>query len=170
MKNMKALNKILTLLILFSTMLMVAQTKISSIQAKLFYNEKNDNFENEDFSGTFSENVIDNDGIGLNNVIIGEGGGIGGITSQTIVIIEITSIKQTTSNHILKFTATAGKRVLLQKTQPFDFLSDDAIKKHKLLFLLNDTGCEKISLKAEILKNNKSVSTMIKTIDFECGE
>jgi hypothetical protein len=156
---------------LFFTFFVSGQTKISGIQAKLFYNEKNDNFEHDDFSGTFSDNVIDNNEIGLNNVIIGEGGGIGGTTRQTIVIIEITSIKQTTTtNNILKFTATAGKRVLLQNTQTFDFLSDDAIKKYKLLFLLNDTGCEKIYLKAEILKNNKSISTMIKTIDFECAD
>lgn len=167
---MKALNKILTLLILFSTMLMVAQTKISNIQAKLFYNEKNDNFEKIDFSGTFSDNIIDNNQIGLNNVIIGEGFGVEGNSSQTIVIIEITSNNQITRNQIIKVTATAGTRVLLEQTQTFNFLSDDAIKKHKLIFLLSDTGCEKIYLKAEILKNNKSISTMIKTIDFECAE
>lgn len=155
---------------LFFTFFVSGQTKISGIQAKLFYNEKNDNFEHDDFSGTFSDNVIDNNEIGLNNVIIGEGGGIEGISRQTIVIIEITSNKQTTGSQIIKVIATAGKSVLLQQTLTFKYLSDDPIKKYKLLFLLNDTGCEKISLKAEILKNGKSISTMIKTIDFECGE
>lgn len=167
---MQAFNKLLTVLVLFSTLITASQTKISRIEAKLFYNEKNDNFEGIDFSGTFSDNIIDNNQIGLNNVIIGEGFGVNGNSRQTIVIIEITSNNQITRNQIIKVTATSTTKVLLQRTQTFNFLSDDPIKKHKLLFLLSDTGCEKISLKAEILKNNISISTMIKTIDFECGE
>jgi hypothetical protein len=164
---MKALNKILTLLILFSTMLMVAQTKISSIQAKLFYNEKKTDLESEDTSGTFSDNIVNNSEIVLWNTIIGEGSA-NGFSNQTIVIVVVTSNGQSNKNQIIRFTATSGKKILLQQQQTFSCIGNQA--KYKLLFLLNDTGCKKISLKAEILKNGKSISTMIKSIDFECGE
>lgn len=40
----------------------------------------------------------------------------------------------------------------------------------KTLFLLNDTGCEEITLKAEILQVGKIISKMVKKISFACGE
>ena len=140
------------------------QTKISAIQAKLFYNEKESG---KDVSGTFSDNIIDNSEVTLWNSVIGEGSAEGP-SKQTIVIVEVTSNGQSNKNQILKFSATAGKKVLLQQQKTFSCIGDKT--KYKLLFLLEETGCDTISLKAEIIKNGKSVSTMNKTINFECGE
>ena len=146
---------------------LLGQTKISAIQAKLFYNEKKSDTERKDVSGTFSDNIIDNSEVALWNTIIGEGSAEG-YSNQTIVIIEVTSNGQSNKNQILRFSASAGKKILLQQQKTFSCIGDKT--KYKILFLLGDTGCDKISLKAEIIKSGKSISTMNKTINFECGE
>jgi hypothetical protein len=143
------------------------QTKISAIQAKLFYNEKKSETFGKDVSGTFSDNIIDNSEVVLWNTIIGEGSAEG-YSNQTIVIVEVTTIGQSNKNQILKLSATAENKVLLQQQRTFSSVGDNT--KYKLLFLLNNTGCEKIALKAEIIKDGKSISTMNKTINFRCGE
>jgi len=163
----KSLQFLIILAITMFSLNVMGQTKISAIQAKLFYNEKKDKQTNSDVSGNFSENIIDNSEITLWNTIIGEGSAEG-YSDQTIVIVEVTSIGQSNKDQILKLSASAGKKILLQQQRTFSCIGENT--KYKLLFLLNDTGCDKITLKAEILKNGKNVSTMNKTINFECGE
>lgn len=144
-----------------------AQTKVSAIKAKLFYNENKDGDESKDVSGGFSENIIDNSEIVLWNTLIGEGSAEG-YSNQTIVIVEIASKGQSNKNQLVKFTATVGKKVILQQLRTFSVISDST--KFNLLFLLNNTGCEEIAVTAEIIKNNKPVSILKKKINFKCGE
>lgn len=120
----------------------------------------------KDVSGNFSPNVIDNQEFALWNTIIGEGSAEG-YSNQTIVIVEISAKGMSNKDQTLKLTAKSGKKTL---TQQQNFSCVDCAKPYKVLFILNETGCEKVSLKAELLNNNKVVSTLNKSIDFECGE
>lgn len=141
-----------------------SQAKIVGIEAKLFYNENNSNEEN--VIGKFSDNIIDSD-FALWNVIIGEGSAEG-YSNQTIVLVEVSSKVGNTKNQQVKLTATKGKSIILQQTKTFSPVNDNT--KIKILFLLDDTGCDAISLKADIIENKKIVSTFSKKIDFDCGE
>ena len=58
--------------------------------------------------------------------------------------------------------------ILLQQLKTFSCIEDKT--KYKLLFLLNDTGCDSITINAEIQKKGKKISGMSKTTDFKCGE
>lgn len=144
-------------------------TKVSNIQAKLFYNENKfeGEIEKKDVLGTFSGNIIDNPEFSLWNTAIGEGSAKG-YSNQTIVIVEIISKGMSIKNQILKFTATTEKKILLQQQKIFNCIEDKT--KYDLLFLLDNTYCEKITIKAELLKGTKIVSTLSKIIDFQCGE
>lgn len=68
---------------------------------------------------------------------------------------------------VLKLTTTANKKSSVQQRS---FSCIDCTKPYKILFILNDTGCDPVKLKAELLHNNKAISTLTKTIDFHCGE
>jgi len=163
MKNNKFFLMLLTCLIASNSL--HSQTKVSAIQAKLFYNENKP--QSKEVCGTFSDNIIDDPQISLWNTIIGEGSAKG-YSNQTIVIVEITSNGLSNKKQVLKFTAMAGRKILLQQQKTFHAIEDKT--KYELLFLLDNTGCEKVLIKAELLNNSKIVSALSKTISFQCGE
>lgn len=140
------------------------QTKISGIEAKLFYNQNND--DGEDVKGTFSENILNGE-FSLWNTIIGEGSAKG-ISTQTVVIVEVTSVGLSNKRQLLKFTALYGKKIIQQQQLLFDCVGNNV--KYKLLFLLDNTGCGKINIKCDLINSGKVVSTKNKVIDFQCGE
>ena len=146
-----------------------AQSQISDIEARLFYNQKSDQDHSpvDKISGTFSKDDIISGKVALWNTIIGAGDAEGPST-QTIVIVGIRSKNYSNTAQTLWFTATAGKKTIHQESKNFGVIGDNV--NYKLLFLLNDTGCEKIVIKTELTIKGKVVSTLSKTIDFECGE
>jgi hypothetical protein len=155
--------------VLLITVSLFAQSKsseITGITAKLFYNENSDVRE-KNVSGTFSENIIDNNDFALWNVIIGAGSAEG-YTNQTIVIVTVKSSGFSNIEQTLIFTAKSKDRAILSEKRTFNCINENA--EYKILFLLNDTGCEEISIKADLINDGKTVSTMKKEINFECGE
>lgn len=161
---MKKIN-FFTVIFLCLTFLGNAQSKITGIEAKLFYNQNKD-YNGEAITGTFSENILNGD-FALWNTIIGEGSAKG-VSTQTIVIAEVTSVGLSNKRQYLKFTASSGKKILQQQQLSFDCIGDNV--KYKLLFLLNGTGCGKLNIKCDLVSAGKVVSSKNKTIDFECGE
>ena len=159
---MKAL---LTLTLCILSLHAFSQAKVTAIRAKLFYNE-NKEFATKDVSGSFSPNIIDNGEFALWNTIIGEGSAEGA-SNQTIVIVEISAKGMSNKSQIIKLTTTIDKKT---QSQQQTFSCIDCTKPYKVLFILNNTGCDPIKLKAELLNNNKVVSTLTKNIDFQCGE
>jgi len=143
-----------------------AQTKITAIEAKLFYNEQKQRIDNvpekDTISGTFSENVID-------NTIIGEGSAAA-YSTQAIVIVTVSQTNSGQKKHTLRLTAIANKKVILKQESEVSILNPLLMSASKMIFLLNDTGCQEISLKAEIVESGKMISKMIKKIGFACGE
>lgn len=159
---------LLTVAFLLNQFCVTAQSKITAIEAKLFYNENREQA-NLDTSvcGQFSQNIINNEDFILWNAVIGEGSSEA-YTSQTIVIVSVASKSMSGKNQILKFTATAGKETLLQQQKTFSSTGNNSTC--KILFLLDNTGCEKITIKTELLNQGKTVSTMSRNINFHCGE
>jgi len=150
-----------------------AQTKITAIEAKLFYNEQKQRIDNvpekDTISGTFSENVIDNPNFELWNTIIGEGSAAA-YSTQAIVIVTVSQTNSGQKKHTLRLTAIANKKVILKQESEVSILNPLLMSASKMIFLLNDTGCQEISLKAEIVESGKMISKMIKKIGFACGE
>ncbi|WP_295671961.1 hypothetical protein [uncultured Mucilaginibacter sp.] len=146
-----------------------AQSKISGIEARLFYNQKSDqdNSPVDKVSGTFSKQDITTGKVALWNTIIGEGGAEGP-SNQTIVIVGVKSGKYSNKRQTLRFTASVEKKIIHRELQTFSVIGDN--ENYKLLFLLNDTGCSNVIINAELLIKGKVVSTLSKSIHFECGE
>jgi hypothetical protein len=165
MKKMKIILAIL-LISTVSINSIVGQTKILSIEAKLFYNQNKDLTVVSDAAGNVSENIIDSK-FALWNTIIGEGDAIG-CSNQTMVVVTVQSNGLSNKDQIVKLTATSGKKTILQQQKTFSVIGDEV--PYKILFLLDDTGCEIIRLKASVLKKGMVVSKMEKSINFHCGE
>lgn len=166
---MKTLIIILALLLTCAgsfTFAQTSQSNITNISAQLFYNQNKENFE-KDVAGKFSVNLIENSDFSLWNTIIGEGSAEG-YSNQTIVIVSVYSKGLTNIEQTLKLTVSSGGKILLKESKKFDCIGDDA--DYKILFLLNDTGCDELLLNADLINESKVVSTLSKTIDFKCGE
>jgi hypothetical protein len=164
---MKALNLFLLLPALMATAFIQAQTSsIIGIEAKMFYNEDKSS-ETKNTAGTFSENIIENPGVTLWNVIIGEGSSAG-YTDQTIVLVNVRNTGLSNTEQTLRLTVTMGTKVLSTTNRNFSCIDDPA--DYKVLFLLNDVGCDVLDLKAELIRGGKIVSVMSKKIEFYCGE
>jgi hypothetical protein len=132
----------------------------------LFYNQ-NKEYNDKDAAGTFSENIIENKNFILWNTIIG-GGSADGYSDQTIVIVTVHT-KGTSSDELkLKLTAKYENTILLSELKNIDCIGEEG--DYKVLYLINNTGCDSITLEAELFKYNKSVSAMKKSINFSCGE
>jgi hypothetical protein len=159
----------LAALILICNSKAFAQSRISSIEARLFYNQKSDqdNSPVDKVSGTFSKQDISTGKVALWNTIIGAGDAEGP-SNQTIVIVGVKSKKYSNKPQTLRFTASLGKKIICQESQNFDVIGGNV--NYKLLFLLNGTGCGKVIIKTDLIIKGKIVSTLSKSIDFECGE
>lgn len=162
---MKIINPLLFVLIFFSSNFFNAQTKIIGIKAKLFYNE-NKAVDNS-VVGRFSENIIDNNEFTLWNTIIGEGSSEG-YSNQTLVIVELSSNSISNKKQEIRLTASTGKNIVFQQVKSIFSVNDPTL--YNVIFVLDETGCDDLTIKADILSNNKIVSTFNKKILFECGE
>ena len=166
---LKTFKTIFALLILCTGSFVFSQTSqsnITNISAQLFYNQNKENNE-KDVAGKFSVNLIDNTEFSLWNTIIGAGSAEG-YSNQTIVIVSVNSKGLSNIEQTLKLTVSSGGKVLLKESKKFDCIGD--IADFKILFLLNDTGCDELLLKAELMNKSKTLSTLSKTINFRCGE
>lgn len=151
-----------------SAMLQMAwgQSKISTIEARLFYNE-NKEMNGANVVGGLSENVIDNPDISLWNTIIGEGSAEG-YSHQTLVVVTLSAKGASNKDQTIQFTARAGGKVIKTEKRTFSVIGNNSA--YKLLFLLNDTGCDPISVTASLSSGSKTISTLTKKIPFACGE
>jgi len=147
--------------------------KIISIKAYLYYNAES--LQDPGVRGTLSENLIDNGEFALWNTIIGEGSAKAA-SSQTFVVVELKGNPKEYVHRKVVLTATARGRQVFRQSQYFSILNDG--KAYSAAFLLYDTGCEELKLKAEIIdektKGGKkqfiAESSLAKTIPFACGE
>ena len=142
--------------------------KISSIKAYLFYNTQN-SASGKNITEIISKNIIDNPSFSLWNTIIGEGSAKGS-SSQTLVSVRIKEENDTPQERLLKIICKSAGKIILTKIHNLSNYSEN--KYYTYAVLLDDIGCEKIQITAEIIneKSNKIESKMIKTIDFACGE
>ncbi|MDT5120759.1 MAG: hypothetical protein QOC96_241 [Acidobacteriota bacterium] len=132
--------------------------KITAIKAMLFYDGK----------GTFSDDILTQPHLALWNTIIGEGSA-GSPSNSTLVLVEVSGQydpDKATLNRKVAFTATAAKKVMLQRMADI-YIGKDG--KFYAAFWLYDTGCEPIKLSARIVGQSQP-SAMTKTIPFKCGE
>lgn len=163
MKKVKS--ALIAFILLLIGQLAFSQSKITAIQAKLFYNENKPQSKN--VSGSFSPNLVDNADFALWNTMIGEGSAEG-YSNQTIIVVEITSNGTPGKNQTLKLSITEGKKVVSAQTRTFSPLENKS--KYKVLFLVNDVGCDTWNVKADLMVNNKTASTMTKKVEWGCGE
>jgi hypothetical protein len=168
MKTMK--NYLLLLFLLFQLcgFSQNGKSAISGIEARLFYNQS-PNARGTDVAGTFSDNIIDNANAtaALWNVIIGEGFACG-YTSQTAVIVVVKSTDMSNMAQSLRLLVTNSGKMVSDQTVNFSCIGSPA--ESKILFVLNDTGCQELTLKAEVIVSGKTVSALKKVIPFACGE
>ena len=142
--------------------------QIKSLKGFLFYNQ---NKIGEKSGGTLSENIIDNKDFYLWNTIIGEGSAKG--TSQnTLIVVEIiNNPKEHSINGNVRLTVTDEKnKVIFTQVQDYSIFEKGNI--FSAPFLLYETGCGNIKIKAELLDKSKKkvISKMEKSIEFNCGE
>ena len=121
--------------------------KFSEIKAHLFYNLNND-FSDKKLAGTISENIIDNKDFSLWNTIIGEGSAEGS-SNQTLLVFNITGEKETNENRTLKIVCKLGGKVILKQETQFSNFSQN--QNYCYAVLVNDTGCGKLVIYAQIL-------------------
>lgn len=148
--------------------------RIDAIKAFLYYNS-NKSLSDEKVQGTFSENLIDNTKISLWNTIIGEGDAKGN-SNQTFVVVLLKGNPQQYTDRTIRLTTYQNNKQVFQQSQEFAIL--DGAPGYSASFLLYNTGCEEIKLKAEIIKVSivagkkvqKIESSMQKIIAFACGE
>jgi hypothetical protein len=140
--------------------------KIKAIKGYLYYNQ---NDEGNKVGGTLSENIIDNKEFYLWNTIIGEGSAIGPSTNLLVIVEIQIAPTESSDNGRVKLTVFDSKdKVIFSQEQDYSIFEKGNI--YSTPFLLNDTGCGLIKLKAELIKSKKVTSFLEKTIDFECGE
>lgn len=171
---MKTIVKSSIILALFNTLIFcgaakgqnIADPKIQNIKAYLYYNQ---NSRGNSAGGTLSENVIVNKDFAFWNVIIAEGSAVSP-TSNTMIIVEIASDSAATYvNGSIRLTAknSDGKSVFSQQ-QSF-YILDGAVT-YFAPFLMYETGCEEMELLAELIVDDKVISSMNAVIPFACGE
>ncbi len=142
--------------------------KIQTIKGFLYYNTTNEGMNS---TGTISENIIDNSNFALWNTIIGEGSAKGSSKNTLIKITVKNESKQGSSSCYIRLIVTnENNEIIFSQIQGVSYLSSKEI--YSAPFLLYDTGCELIKLKAELLDETKTkvLSTIEKKIDFQCGE
>jgi hypothetical protein len=148
--------------------------KIDSLKAFLYYNS-NKSLAGENVKGTFSENLIDNKGMALWNTVIGEGDAKGN-SNQTFVVVQIKGNPGKYTARTIRLTTYQNNKQVFQQSQTFAILDDAS--GYCGSFLLYNTGCNEIKLKAEIIntpvvsgkKVQRVESSMQKIIHFSCGE
>ena len=146
---------------------------ISAIKAYLYYNTEGR--QDVKIRGTLSENLIDNKDFALWNTIIGEGSAKAA-SNQTFVVIELAGNPVEYVERRVVLTVTADGKQIFKQAQSFAILNE--AKMYSAAFLLYDTGCVPLKLKAEVVEEktiNKKKQlfvegSLVKTIPFACGE
>lgn len=167
MKILIARPKLFSLLLVFASLSMESaaqkrihgQTsafKITAIQAKLFFDQR----------GTFSEDVLSGENKSLWNVGV-SGGSAGGLSTSTLVLVEITGKPWDVLGRNVEFIARGPRRMLLRKIVEVGSLGEEG--KFYAAFWLTGTGCDPVRLSARIIGQSPALA-MKKTIDFRCGE
>jgi hypothetical protein len=135
-----------------------APYKLTGIQVKLFYDTK----------GAFSRDVLAAPEFAFWNTNIGEGDAEAP-SNSTLVLVEITGEAGAAGipARKLTLTATAGRRVLLNRTTEVGLFSAEG--KYYAAFWLYDTGCQPIKLSSRIAGQSPA-SAKTATIAFSCGE
>ncbi len=169
---MRVLKNVFALMLLGLPMLVFSQKKpksyIKNIEAKLFYNQ--DKWKGDNVAGTFSPNIIDTEEISLWNTIIG-GGSAKGNSHQTFVTITIeTNGSYTDQPQVLRLSSTANKKLLSQQSITVTCYGENESAVCSYCFVINDTGCDPLTLKAELIRGKQVQHTLTKAIDFHCGE
>lgn len=144
----------------------IPDVKIQEMKAYLYYNQDS---RGNDAGGALSENIIDNDDFVLWNVIIAEGSATSP-SGNTLVVVEIVSDSTVfNANGSVRLTAVNDdKKIVFSQDQSFYILGSGA--KYYAPFMLYDTGCETLSLKAELIVEEKVVSEKTGVLSFACGE
>lgn len=145
--------------------------KICSIKAYMFYNaEKAYSKGDSIYAGTFSDNLIDNPNISLWNVIIGEGSAKGK-SNQTLIVTEVglTSDVLPLYRITLKLEVFGNDKCIFSAEQDLMFFEN---KNYHHAFMLNDTGCSTLTIKATLLdsRSRKTMTLLEKKVEYGCGE
>jgi hypothetical protein len=150
------------LVLLCSTLNLLAQServapKIAAIHAHLFY----------ETDGTFSRDMLAEKGLSLWNTIIGEGWA-GKPSKSTLFTVEVHG-KNVKSNSVkLEIIAQGEKNQVISKIVTDISIYDENSRSFTGLWL-NNTGCEKIKITAQLIGGPKAKPT-VATIPFSCGE
>jgi hypothetical protein len=142
--------------------------KIQSTKGFLYYNTSNEGMKS---MGTLSENIIDNPEFALWNALIGEGSAKGSSKNTLIKITIKNESKQGTSKCFIRLIVTnKNNEIIFSQIQGISYLSIN--ESYSAPFLLYDTGCGLIKLKAELLDETKTkvLSKIEKEINYQCGE
>jgi hypothetical protein len=131
----------------------VAAFRITGAKTMLFYGQ----------TGMFSPDLFGPSAPTLQNVSTGEGQAI-----ATLVVVEVTGRPDAYApTRKVAFTATAGKRVLLNSSVAIGRPGDDG--KFHTAFWIYEAPCTPLMLKARITGQTE-VSTLEKTLNFKCGD
>ena len=152
---------ILFSMFLFLAIFTSAQTKarfpahLKAVTAKLYFDE----------SGTFSDDILSKPDLGLWNTIIGEGGA-GSPSTETLITVEVVGDggPNVYGADTLDITIQQGKRPAIKRHLEHLHFSKDG--KYFTSVMLDDTGCEQVSITAQVNKQ----APVQKKIPFECGE
>lgn len=140
----------------------LAQTKVTSMKARVISNNSTENENSFELVynqiGAFSENIIDDPDFPLINTN----------ADQLLISVEFTDSESSGNEGIFRFTANSeGKQILKKERKLYTYGSSN---KKIYYFILDDVNCDFLTLKAELIKKNKVISSMTKKIEFECGE
>ena len=128
---------------------------INSIKAYPFYN----------FTGKIGTiNLIDNPKLSLWNSITGDGS-IGGASNDTMAVVDISGPAMQYAPKKIQITALVQGKTLVQRT--FSTSVFDAQGRYYIPLLINDTGCQPLTITAQLVDAKQKIS---KTIPFACGE
>lgn len=144
----------------------IPDPNIQSIKAYLYYNQ---NERGNTAGGTMSENIIDNPDFTCWNVIIAEGSAAAP-SNNTMVVVEIISDSTSyNSNGKVRLTArNSDGKIVSDIVQSFYMIGSGVV--YHAPFMLYNTGCEELELKAELIIENKIVSEKSALLPFACGE
>jgi hypothetical protein len=132
---------------------------ISQVEVKLFYAN----------SGRFSSNLATKKDLALWNVVIGEGSGVDGPSENTLLLVTVIGTPKGDSPGLqLKVTAKTERAKLLDRTCDVGIFNTNG--NWYAPFLLYDTGCEPVEVRAQLTDGKESGPPVTFTIPFQCGE
>lgn len=135
----------------------VAPYEIAAMHAYLFYN----------YSGDFSDNVIDNEEFILWNTIIGEGSAFEPSDATLVIVYLGGEAGAYEPARQIELTAMEEGKVALKQTADLGVFSEEG--RYAVAFWLYNTGCVPVELSVRITGQSKE-SKKTARINFACGE